>query len=331
MADRQPLVIVSGQIQQLQAGDTIPAADISGLTTIINNLTASLAGLYGTGVDGNVTLGAGTTTLARSMFYNNLTINSGGLVDTKGFQIFVKETLTGNNGSISRAGQNGSPGAGTVGGFRGTGVTVGLFPGSADGGIGGSASGTTGTGGNSGGGGGACPQEYVTLAGGAGGANNIGAGGGGAGLISRLPETSGRIAIPIWALAGRANGATAFGTCGAGGGAGAGGAAGTSGGGGGGSGGGYLTIGAKIVNCTAATFSITTKGGDGGAAAANGGSAGGGGGGMGGPLVLVYSVDNGASPPVTISTGGSGAAGTGTGSAGTAGGDGPQYVFKLGG
>lgn len=49
--------------------------------------------VYGFGQDGNVTLAANTT-LSRDMYYNDLTINSGVTLDTNGYKVFVKGTLT---------------------------------------------------------------------------------------------------------------------------------------------------------------------------------------------------------------------------------------------
>ena len=49
--------------------------------------------IYGFGQDGNVTI-TGDTTLARDMFYNDLTINTGCTLDTNGYRIFVRGTLT---------------------------------------------------------------------------------------------------------------------------------------------------------------------------------------------------------------------------------------------
>lgn len=54
--------------------------------------------IYGTGADGN-TIIAANTTLSRDMYYNNLTINNGTMLNTNGFKVFVKNTLT-LNGNI---------------------------------------------------------------------------------------------------------------------------------------------------------------------------------------------------------------------------------------
>ncbi|NTW34036.1 MAG: hypothetical protein HGB12_15700 [Bacteroidetes bacterium] len=53
----------------------------------------SVLSTFGNGSDGDVTIGAGTTTLTRDMYYNNLVV-SGTLV-TDGYRIFVKNTISG--------------------------------------------------------------------------------------------------------------------------------------------------------------------------------------------------------------------------------------------
>ena len=54
--------------------------------------------VYGTGFDGTVTI-ASNTSLSRDMYYANLTVNSGVHLNTNGFRVFVKSTLT-VNGTI---------------------------------------------------------------------------------------------------------------------------------------------------------------------------------------------------------------------------------------
>lgn len=60
--------------------------------------------VYGTGADGNVTVTTDTV-LTSDVYYNNLTVNSGVILNTNGFRIFVKNTLTLNGyigvGSVS--------------------------------------------------------------------------------------------------------------------------------------------------------------------------------------------------------------------------------------
>lgn len=56
--------------------------------------------LFGSGEDGDVTITNGqTVTLSSDMYYDNLTVNSGGTLFTNGFRVFVNDTLT-NNGTI---------------------------------------------------------------------------------------------------------------------------------------------------------------------------------------------------------------------------------------
>jgi hypothetical protein len=57
--------------------------------------------VYGTGSDGTVVI-ASNTSLSRDMYYNNLTINTGVHLNTNGYRVFVKNTLTltGNIGVI---------------------------------------------------------------------------------------------------------------------------------------------------------------------------------------------------------------------------------------
>lgn len=92
--------------------------------------------VYGSGVDGNVVI-TSNVSLSRDMHYNNLTINSGVHLNTNGFRVFVRGTLT-LNGSIGVR-NNVSVASGTVSGnvtTSGSSVTYS---------IGGSGTGTTAT------------------------------------------------------------------------------------------------------------------------------------------------------------------------------------------
>jgi hypothetical protein len=75
--------------------------------------------IFGTGLDGSVTIANGTTTyLTRDMYYSSLTVNSGGTLFTNGFRVFVQGTLT-NNGTIgfpAATAANVSDGSGTIAG-----------------------------------------------------------------------------------------------------------------------------------------------------------------------------------------------------------------------
>jgi hypothetical protein len=57
--------------------------------------------IYGQGTDGNTTI-ASNTSLTRDMYYNNLTVNNGIHLNTNGYRVFVKGTLT-LNGNIGVA------------------------------------------------------------------------------------------------------------------------------------------------------------------------------------------------------------------------------------
>ena len=63
---------------------------------------------FGDGSDGDVTITT-TVTLTRDMFYNNLTVNSPGILDPNGYKIYVRGTLSG-NGTIRSNGNAGSGG-----------------------------------------------------------------------------------------------------------------------------------------------------------------------------------------------------------------------------
>ena len=62
---------------------------------------------WGDGADGDVVIGAGTTTLARDMFYNSLVVQNGGILKPQGFRIFVKTaTQVDAGGSINDNGND---------------------------------------------------------------------------------------------------------------------------------------------------------------------------------------------------------------------------------
>lgn len=82
----------------------------------------------GDGSDGNVTISSGTTTLTRDMFYNNLTINGTGQINTNGYKIFVKGYLdltAAPVGAINDNGLNGSAASGATPGATLTAPTPG--------------------------------------------------------------------------------------------------------------------------------------------------------------------------------------------------------------
>ncbi len=91
--------------------------------------------LFGNGSDGTQTISTATT-LTRDMYYSNLTLAPGAVLDTGGFRVFVSGTLTLQSGSrISRNGIDAtaaSPAAGLVAGTLGgsaAGANMGLCAG----------------------------------------------------------------------------------------------------------------------------------------------------------------------------------------------------------
>jgi len=82
--------------------------------------------VYGTGSDGTVVI-ASNTSLSRDMYYNSLTINNGVMLNTNGFKVFVKGTLTlnGNIGVGSADTANTSTVSGQTAGQTSTTVSLG--------------------------------------------------------------------------------------------------------------------------------------------------------------------------------------------------------------
>src|SRR3990167_9102778 len=71
-------------------------------------IQATLANLFGDGSDGDVVISADTD-LTTDKFYDNLTIKVGFTLSTKGYRVFVRNTLL-NNGTIAADGGNGGVG-----------------------------------------------------------------------------------------------------------------------------------------------------------------------------------------------------------------------------
>lgn len=228
--------------------------------------------LFGSGIDGNVTITCNTT-LTEIKFYNNLTVNACKTLTTN-FQpalIYVRNLLT-VNGTLEVNGDGSSGGAGGVrsGGAGGGPVGTPGNPGGA--GVAGSP-GTAGTGGGAGGGGGASTGA-IGGGGGNGGGGGSGGTGGPAGTASGGPAgAGGTISRTFYSVMeylskdtratayGAGGGGGASGSSGGGGGAGgpinppgnngSGGAGGASTGGAGGAGGGTLVLLAKnvVIGC----------------------------------------------------------------------------------
>jgi hypothetical protein len=275
-------------------------------------MTRGAYALFGTGIDGNVSPGAGTTTLTSAKAYNSLTL-AGTTLKPSRFPVFVRDTLTidatsviQDNGNAGQNGSGGTPGNGGAalaaavlgGGTVGGNGTATLVAGGAGGNAASSLGGAGGKGGDTGGVGGAGGTVTVPAA--------------AAGLIYQL-ETflDGHI---------RGGGALTMLTGGAGGGGGQGSTTGgPKGGGGGGGGGGVVLVCARKIVCAGAGPHISSVGGAGGAAEPAGGLTQGGGGGGGGGLILIMASE--ISGLVTSVIGGAGGASAAAfpGAAGSAG------------
>ena len=346
----------SGAVNDLGTGTVI-----RGNIGVNDNSTGSLAiaGLFGSGVDGDVTI-TGTTTLSADMNYNNLTINSGAVLKTNGYAVYVLGTLTTigtgkihNNGTAGGNGGNASSGVVGTAGAAGTGGAGATFTAGKDGGAGvagvlegiGTAEGNVGIAGTNanpalGGAGGS---------GGTGGKNDVsGTQAGGTGGTA----TSETVLVKSPSYAGSANlsgtettankKATGVGSssgvslsAGAGGGSGGSGDVGQGGGGpynsasggsgGGGGGGGVVFIAAKTITNAGTISSNGGNGGDAGTSYFDGGGtgvagSGGGGGGGGGAVILVYeTLNNTGSITASAGSGGTYSSFISGGTSGTAG------------
>ena len=312
--------LINGNVnEKLLIGGELNVTSIGGLW-YGNTLNQSSGNVYlngdGSETDQNLVISTNTD-LTRDMYYNNLTVNSGVTLFTKGFRIFVKGTLN-VNGVLNNAGQNGifdgTAALGGIGGFTGT------LGGGADGATAPSGGGiSAGNNGNTvptlsriGGNGGAAGSSLDGGVGGSGGtSNNPATNSGGVHVIKSLPSI----------LSGRdLDGVKLYG--GNGGGSGGSGPQGNSSGGSGGGGGGGMIVSARIIKGTGA---FTVNGGNGGTVTSP--YTGGGGGGGGGGYMIILCGKN--YIPSTSFTANGGFGGTAyTGSGGTAGGNGTVLIAQ---
>lgn len=252
--------------------------------------TAGGLGIYGDGSDGDVSISGGTTTLARDMFYNTLTVTSTGVLKTARYRVYAKTAIVvESGGSINDDGNDAS------GSTQGNALTATILGGAQAGRVGGTGAGTAGA-------------NISNTFGGAGGAGGAGSGGaGGAGGTATVPGASfGHIrTVPQTVLGALiyASGQTQY-TAGVGGGSGGGNGA-SNGGGGGGGGGNMVLVAKSITN----SGTISAIGGDGGTGTAN--NCGGGGGGGGGVILITTSSYTGTAPSVAGGTRGLSGGGTG--------------------
>jgi hypothetical protein len=292
----------------MSASDKIKLDGLSGTT---------LYSTYGNGLDGNSVL-SGSVTLIRDMYYDNLTLETGCILNPNGYRIFVRNILKLNGGcSIIRNGNNAS------GPTAGAALAFGTLGGSGAGGNGrissfgnGNSAGTVASGTQGGG------------VGGAGGSvgNRTG---GSVRTTPSIPTTNDGGLENFYASAA----ATRLRTLGnllingGDGGSGGGSESVFSTSGGGGSGGGVIMICARsIVYSGTTNVLVYARGGNGGNATA--GSASGGGGGGGGLIVFISSTDTTTIPQIIFSVaGGIGGSGIGSGISGSNGGTG--NIIKL--
>lgn len=307
----------------------------NGSLWVSRSIQSVISTIYGSGVDGDVTISINTT-LVRDMYYNNLTVNLGVVLNTNGYKVYVKGTLT-NNGTIGTAGNNGANGTSSAapgGGGAATQITAAINTTNGEIFINGGPAGNAGGAGTTTNGASsaaiAAASIYLGGLGGRGGLGGSGSAGspGNGGLVSSTYNgIDGKRYINAMTESFWLGMYFPFGSIsGSGGGAGAGGGAGTGGGSGGGGGSGVRGVNIHALNFVN-TGTVRAIGGNGGNGSAptglNAGGGAGGGGGGGGFMYLVYgTLTNSGTITVAGGTGGTGAAGSGTGTAGANGANG---------
>lgn len=290
---------------------------------------------YGHGGDGALSISAGTTTIARNMFYSSVTISGTAALRTTNWDIFVSgdtDLSAAPAGAITcGVAADGNNAGGTVGGSAvGIGATQHMLPAASAGGNG--ANGGTGNGAQ---GSNAASSTRCMVMSNAGSSGKGGNGASGTGGAARAIGAPGSYYQLTWFSPSTAqiDGATIIvQQCGQGGAGGSSGAGdGTAGGGGGGGGGGGLAVRWITYSLTrggstaAGTFDVRGGHGGNGASPAGGnrGGGGGGAGGGGGWFYLLYHSLLGSTASNMIKAsggnGGNGAAGTGTGTSGDGG------------
>lgn len=258
-------------------------------------------GFCGDGVDGNAIIST-TVTLTTDMFYDDLTVASGGTIKLNGYRIFCK-----NDCVVDAGGAIEMDGAAAINGAGGVPVLLGgSLANNQAGAAGGASAGVSSAAGSGGG--------FFGGRGGTGGNGSTGAGANGGaiavpalGIGGRIPRALPQLATGELSGSVRVQGGTGGGSASGNG---------TSVGGGGGASGGVVLINAKTVTNNGR---ISANGGAG-ATIGTGGTAtrGGGGGGGGGVVIINTQSFTGTTP---VANGGAGGAGAGTpaGTAGTAG------------
>lgn len=111
------------------AAGMIVSVEYDGTNFVMLNPVANVSSYntyFGDGSDGDVTISVNTN-LTRDMYYNNLTINTGIVLSTKGFKVYVLGTLTQvGTGKFDNSGSNGVAGVSASGTTQGTGGAGGV-------------------------------------------------------------------------------------------------------------------------------------------------------------------------------------------------------------
>lgn len=118
-------------VAKLSLGDGTPQNSLTwdGVELRVKGTPLFFQELFGDGSDGDVVISSDTS-ISRDMFYNNLTVNAGFILNTNGFRVHVKEILTvdGTIGRPGTVGGNGGNGGNGTSGSAGTGGTGGAAP-----------------------------------------------------------------------------------------------------------------------------------------------------------------------------------------------------------
>lgn len=309
------------------AGPTSGAAATPTFRAMVQADQPAPIGVFGSGIDGALTISSGNTVLTHDVFYTNLTISGTAKLAPAGYRIFVNGTCdftAAPNQAITVEGSVGSNGAAIA-----TGGAGGLVAYSTAHSLGATQVGTTGgAGGVTTGVAGGQAASFSTSNGGANGATGkAGDGTGGVGASGHVSTTPSLAqAFPRFetnllsgaTLTGGSNGGT-----GGSGGGGDGTTAGSGAGGGGGGGGAIYLACNKVLRTGAASGAINARAGNGGTAGSPTitarGAASGGSGGGGGTIYFLYGTILDATPATgffDVSGGGGGAGGTAISAAG---------------
>lgn len=327
----------------LAKGDSTTITMVGGVVSAVAGVNAPAGGLYrmffGDGIDGDLTISSGTTTLTKDTFYRNVTISGTAKINCASWRLFISGTLditaAPTDSIVCRASAGTTLDGGDANGLGNAGSatsplsvqTVGNMSNGSNGGAGATGAGTqAGAATHNTSGTGDTPSASGT--GGAGGTGNGGANAGGitrAGITGVELQSVRYLTRDMSLLIGPNISHTSSGPGGPGGSSGGGdGTRNGGGGGGGGMGGPVVWVAASIINRGGSTAvrclnADAGKGGAGGTitAAGNTGGGGGGSGGGGGWLYLIYGTLTGSSGTNILSAkggdGGAGGSGKGTG------------------